>query len=87
MSAMHESEGPLWLGTRLALRPAEAAAALGLSDRKFRELMPEIPHIRAGGAVLIPVDDLRRWLEERASREGGEIGATVREALRAVEYD
>ncbi len=57
------------LDTRLALRPKEAAAALGLSERAFRALLPELPHLRAGGAVLVPVDALRRWLEDRARIE------------------
>jgi hypothetical protein len=54
------------LANRLALRPLEAAAALGLSERAFRSLLPRLPHIRVGGAVLVPLEPLRRWLEEQA---------------------
>src|SRR5262245_44243801 len=45
------------LSDRLALRPREAAEALGLSERKRRELLPELPHVRRGGVVL-----LHSWL-------------------------
>ena len=55
------------LAGRLALRPPEAAKALGLSERTFRTLMPRLPHIRTGGAVLIPVEALRRWLEAQCA--------------------
>ena len=54
------------LADRLALRPREAAAALGLSERTFRSLLPSVPHLREKGAVLIPTDLLREWLRDRA---------------------
>jgi hypothetical protein len=69
----------LALSERLALRPREAAAALGLSERALRSLLPRLPHFREGAAVLIPVDGLRRWLEERARAE--------REGLASVEEE
>ena len=54
------------LGSRLALRPKEAAEALGISERKLREMLPELPHIRRGGVVMLPVMALRRWLDDEA---------------------
>lgn len=54
------------LAGRVALRPPEAARALGVSERTLRGLLPELPHVRRGAVVLIPVDALRRWLEEQA---------------------
>lgn len=57
------------LPDRLALRPAEAAETLGISERKFRSLLPRLPHIREGGVVLIPVDLLRQWLVEQAAED------------------
>ena len=50
---------------RLALRPKEAAAALGIGERKLYELTKagEIPHVRLGGRILYPVGLLTRWLE------------------------
>ena len=52
------------LDCRLALRPREAAAALGLSERAFRAMLPSIPHYRERGAVLIPPDLLRECKTE-----------------------
>jgi hypothetical protein len=83
MSSGAESDagvrGPLALSERLALRPREAAAALGLSERALRSLLPRLPHFREGSAVLIPVDALRLWLAERARAE--------RESLAAIEAE
>jgi len=63
-------EKPVRLDERLALRPAEAARALGIGERTLRQLLPTLPHVRAGGTVLLPVEGLRRWLEEQAKSEG-----------------
>jgi hypothetical protein len=51
---------------RLALRPAEAAAALGISVRRLRQIKHEIPHVRRGDTLLFPVPELRAWLSENA---------------------
>ncbi len=53
---------------RLALRPREAAAALGLSARKVWSLTVsgELPCVRCGRATLYPVSELKTWLAERA---------------------
>ncbi|OQB85179.1 MAG: Helix-turn-helix domain protein [Planctomycetes bacterium ADurb.Bin126] len=50
---------------KMALRPKEAARALGISPRKLWELTirREMPHRRAGRAVLYSVDELREWLK------------------------
>lgn len=58
--------------TPLALRPREAAAALGIGTRKLWEITADktsgIPHLRIGRTVLYPVDELRTWLAERAAK-------------------
>lgn len=56
----------------LALRAKDAASLLGISPRLLWSLTNrgEVPHLRLGRAVLYPVDDLRRWLSEQASRPG-----------------
>ena len=54
------------LSDRLALRPAEVAQVLGLSERSVRQLLPELPVVRVGTAALIPVEQLREWLRDRA---------------------
>lgn len=54
---------------RLALRPKEAAAALGIGERLLWELSNrgELPHVKLGRCVVYPVADLERWLSERAA--------------------
>lgn len=53
---------------RLALRPRDAARALGIGERLLWELTNrgEIPHLRLNRAVLYPVAELERWLAEQA---------------------
>lgn len=54
------------LANRLALRPEEAAAVLGVSLRKLQTMLPRLPHFRDDGVVIIPVDSLRQCITERA---------------------
>jgi len=75
------AEKPVRLDERLALRPAEAARALGIGERTLRQLLPTLPHIRAGGTVLLPVEGLRRWLEQQAKSEEARGDAVAREIL------
>ena len=74
----------LSLDTRLALRPKEAAEALGISERTLRQLLPELPTVRRGNIVLIPVEQLRRWLRDESEAEKGRAEAVVGEILKAV---
>ncbi len=50
----------------LALRPKDAARALGIGERKLWEITADrtsgIPHVRVGRAVLYPVRELEEWL-------------------------
>lgn len=68
MSENHKSESPASsdIPPRLALRPKEAAVALGISARKLWEITADrtsgIPFKRLGKAVVYPVDALRAWL-------------------------
>ncbi len=56
---------------RLALRPSEAAQALGVSERTLRTWVTHegLPVARVGGAVLIPTAELRSWLADRVTTE------------------
>jgi len=56
----------------LALRPREAAAALGIGERLLwsKTNAGDIPHLRIGKAVVYPVEALNRWLVEQVE-EGG----------------
>jgi excisionase family DNA binding protein len=75
----------LSLADRLALRPAEAAQALGIGERTLRQILPELPHVRVGGAVLLPVEALQAWLREKVETEQGRAEKVVEEILHAVE--
>lgn len=57
----------------LAMRPREAAKALGISERLLWDWTNrgKVPHIRVGKAILYPVDVLRRWLDEQAATGKG----------------
>lgn len=56
----------------LALRPKDAARALGIGERKLWEITADttsgIPHVRFGRAVRYPVRELQDWLAERAAK-------------------
>jgi excisionase family DNA binding protein len=56
----------------LALRPKQAAASLGVSERTLWAWTAagEVPHVRKGKAVLYPVELLQKWLAKKAT--GGE---------------
>jgi excisionase family DNA binding protein len=63
----------------LALRPREAAKALGISPRLLWQLTQDghIPCVRVGGGkrktVLYPLADLQAWLtQQAATTKGGE---------------
>lgn len=53
----------------LAMRPREAAKALGISERLLWEWTDRgvVPHVRMGKAILYPVDTLREWLGRQAA--------------------
>ena len=77
---------PLPLDSRLALRPKEAAEALGISERTIRQLLPELPTVRRGGVVLVPVAGLREWLRDESRAEKGRVEKAVTEILEAVHH-
>ena len=81
------AEKPVRLDERLALRPAEAARALGIGERTLRQLLPTLPHMRAGGTVLLPVEGLRRWLEEQAKTERARADVVADEILAEMRRD
>lgn len=72
---------------RLALRPKEAAAVLGISERTLRVLAPELPRVTRGGCVLYPVEALREWLRRAARAEGQELAVAVEQTVRALARD
>ena len=74
-------------GDRLGLRVKEAAAALGVSERTLRQYLPEIPHLRLGSAVVVPVDSFREWLREQAQTEPAKVDRAVEEVLGSLDGD
>ena len=74
-------------GHRIALRPKEAAHALGVSERTLRQMLPELPIVRHGGVVLLPVGSLRAWLEKRARIATAQSDAMAEELIRSLEDD
>jgi len=53
---------------RITLTPAEAAAALGMSEDSFnRHVRDEIRMVRRGRLVLVPVVELERWADREAA--------------------
>ena len=51
----------------LALRPRDAAAALGISERLLQDWAKNhgLPCVRLGQIVLYPVEEVRAWLRVR----------------------
>ena len=62
---MNSSAAPI----RLALRPSEASAAIGVSDDYFREHIDhELAWVRRGRSRVVAVAEIERWLERNAER-------------------
>jgi len=57
----------------LALRPRDAAKALGVSERLLWDWTHhgDIPHVRIGRTILYPVDGLRGWLNRQSEPAKG----------------
>lgn len=55
----------------LAVRPRQAAALLGISERTLWSWTKDgiIPAVRVGRLVLYPVEQLRAWLHERSAAD------------------
>jgi hypothetical protein len=78
---LNSKKAQFHLADRLALRPTEVAQALGLSERSVRQLLPELPHLRVGTAVVVPIEGLRSWLMKRAAQELSAVEEAVDEVL------
>jgi excisionase family DNA binding protein len=52
---------------RLLLRPLEAAEMIGVGRSKVYELLAsgDLPSIRIGGSVRVPLDALRAWIDRQ----------------------
>lgn len=58
---------------KLLLRPADVAEMLGLGRTRIYTLIAakQIPSVRIGRSVRVPLDSLRGWIEQRAEGGGG----------------
>ena len=56
---------------KLLLRVEEAADAMSVGRSKAYELIRtgELPHVRIGRSVRVPVQGLEKWISERAADE------------------
>jgi excisionase family DNA binding protein len=54
---------------KLLLRPDEAAEAIGVGRSKIYALIAsgDLPSIRIGGSVRVPVDELKDWIAQRVA--------------------
>jgi excisionase family DNA binding protein len=78
------SEVPIQLADRLALSVREAAKVTGVSERHLRSILPEIPHVRLGGRVVIPVGPFAEWLRTRAEATKGKVDSAVDEIMESL---
>ena len=62
-----KNSSPIDLTTRLALRPAECALSLGVSQRTLRRWMRDegLPFFRMDRGIFIPQSQLERWMAQR----------------------
>jgi hypothetical protein len=64
---------------RLALRRAEAAAALGISDDLFdAHVRHELPVVRINSVRIYPVAAIEAWLAANASAPIQDVGGAAR---------
>ena len=80
-------QDPVSLEGRLALGIAEAARALGISERHLRAHLSEIPHVRIGGRVVFPVEALKSWLTAQAHQEQARADRVVNEIMESFRSD
>ena len=61
---------------KLLLRPVEAAEAIGIGRSKVYELLAsgELPSIRVGASVRVPLDALRAWIVRQLADAGEAAG-------------
>ena len=62
---------------KLLLRPVEVAEIVGVGRSKVYELISagELPSIRLGGSIRVPVDQLREWVNRKTAAQGEQAKA------------
>ena len=79
-----KADPKLELDGRLGLSVAEAARAIGVSERHLRQSLPEIPHLHVGRRVVIPTESFREWLRGRAQGEARRVERAVEDVLETL---
>jgi excisionase family DNA binding protein len=64
---MNHSSSCIDLSTRLALRPTECAASLGITEKTLRKWMRDegLPFFRVERGIFIPRTQLEAWMAQR----------------------
>ena len=75
------------LSGRLALRPKEAAEALGVCEKTLRQIGTEIGRVHRGNVVLYPVEALYEWLRRHTEAPEDAINRIVKDELDALSSD
>jgi excisionase family DNA binding protein len=59
---------------RILLRPLEAAEAIGVGRSRMYELLAagEIPSVRIGASIRVPVAALREWIDQQTAARRGD---------------
>ena len=71
----------MWQLDRAAQKRVMFAEFERRGERTVRQILPELPHVRIGSAVVVPIDLLREWLRDRAQQEKGAVDQAVEEVL------
>ena len=75
---------------RLLLRPAEAAETIGIGRSKVYELLAsgDLPSIRVGGSIRVPVTALHAWdrAPTRGARRGDPVSCNARDRTPLVTW-
>ena len=64
-----------WRYSSLLLRPAEAAVAIGVSRSRLYQLLAsgELPSVRLGRTVRVPVAALQAWIAEHLKKDAAAV--------------
>ena len=63
---------------KILLKPAEAAETLGIGRTRVYEMLAsgELPSIRIGRSIRIPVNALNQWVENQQNGNGADSSST-----------
>lgn len=67
---------------KILLKPAEAAETLGIGRTRVYEMLGsgELPSIRIGRSIRVPVAALERWVEDQQNDNGSDTSNSESES-------